>query len=131
MGQRHPLATEGAWVELRDVDELRAGDQMDIQGAMDDEESVNRRAVQMYNGLITALVMSWSLPLPIPSQAPDTPQSAGSLRLMGIKDYAALKRLVAPAVEVVFPADPEPKTAEALETAKADPGSPTGDADAS
>jgi hypothetical protein len=131
MGQRHALATEGSWVELRDVNELRAGDQMDINAAMDDDATPRMRVVQMYNALATVLVQNWSLPLPIPSQAPGTKDSSGSLRLMEIKDYEALKTLVAPALDVVFPGDPEPDTPEALEAAKANPASPTGDADAS
>jgi hypothetical protein len=124
MNQRHPLASPDSWVELRDPTELRAGDQMDIQ---DQVTADNGGAIlrQMKNALAVALVVNWSLPLPIPTQDPQ------SLRLMSIPDYTALKRLVEPAEKLIWPADPEPEDPEVLEAAKADPASPTGDAAAS
>lgn len=125
MGQRHALASADSWVELRDPSELRAGDQMDIQDAMDAEQG-GRAARQMYNAIIAVLTVNWSLALPVPN-----PKSTESIRLMEIRDYEALKKLVDPAVEVVFPGNPEPETPEDLAEAKEDAGSPTGDADAS
>jgi hypothetical protein len=121
MSQRHALASEGAWVELRDPTELRAGDQMDIQDAMEADGS-GKLMRQMNNALIAALVVTWQLPvqLPIPSQAPE------SLRMLEIRDYNALKKLIEPAQELIFPSDPEPEAGAALEAAKADPASPTG-----
>jgi len=124
MSQRHALASDGAWVELRDPTELRAGDQMDVQDAMEADGNIKMMR-QMRNALITLLVVNWSLPLPIPSQSPE------SLRLLEIPDYNALKKLVEPAEDLLFPPDPEPEDAAVLEAAKADPTSPTGDADAS
>jgi hypothetical protein len=121
MSQRYPLASEGAWVELRDPTELKAGDQMDIQDAMDADGS-GRMMRQMRNALIVALVVNWQLPnqLPIPSQAPE------SLRMLEIRDYNALKKLVEPAEDLIFPSDPEPEDAQVLEAQQADPASPTG-----
>jgi hypothetical protein len=121
MSQRHALASEGAWVELRDPTELRAGDQMDIQDAMEADGS-GKLMRQMNNALIAALVVTWQLPvqLPIPSQAPE------SLRMLEIRDYNALKKLIEPAQELIFPSDPEPEAGPALEAAKADLASPTG-----
>lgn len=126
MSQRHPLASEGAWVELRDPTELRAGDQMDIQDAMDADGS-GKMMRQMWNALIAALVVNWQLPvqLPIPSQAPE------SLRMLEIRDYQALKKLVEPAQELIFPSDPEPEDAKELQAQQADPASPTGAVDES
>lgn len=121
MSQRHALASEGAWVELRDPTELKAGDQMDIQDAMDADSS-GKMVRQMNNALIVVLVVNWQLPtpLPIPSQSQD------SLRLMEIRDYQALKKLVEPAQDLVFPSDPTPEDPKVLEAAQADPASPTG-----
>jgi hypothetical protein len=123
MAQRHALASPDSWVELRDPTELRAGDQMDIQDAMTGEGGAMIR--QMRNALIGVLVLNWSLPLPVPLKAPE------SLRLMEIRDYQALKKLVEPAEDLLFPSDPEPEDAAALAAAQADPASPTGGAAAS
>jgi len=124
MSQRHSLASDGAWVELRDPTELRAGDQMDIQDAVTGPGPLKIQR-EMTDGTITVLVVNWSLPLPIPSLDPK------ALRLLEIPDYNALKRLVGPAEDLLFPGDPEPEDAAVLAEAKADPASPTGDADAS
>lgn len=120
MSQRHPLASDGAWVELRDPRELKAGDQMDIQDAMEADTS-GRLMRQMTNAIITALVVNWQLPvqLPIPSQAPD------ALRRMELADYNRLKKLCEPAQELLFPSDADPQDAEQLAAAAADPASPT------
>lgn len=130
MSQRHALTAPDSWVELRDPTELRAGDQADIEDAITGPGHLKIRR-EITDGIITALVTSWSLPLPIPSKAPHTPQEPGALRLLSIADYTALKRLVEPAEAIIFPPDPEPEDAAALEAAKEDPASPTGDADAS
>lgn len=126
MSQRHPLASPDSWVELRDPTELVAGDQMDIQDAMEAEGN-GQIVRQMRNAIITVLVVNWQLPspLPIPSESPD------SLRLMKIPDYVALKKLIGPAEDIIFPPDAEPEDPQVLEAAKADPASPTGDAVAS
>lgn len=121
MSQRYALGSEGAWVELRDATELKAGDQMDIQDAMD-ADGTGKMLRQMFNALMVALVVNWQLPvqLPIPSLAPE------SLRMMEIRDYQALKKLVEPAQDLVFPSNPEPEDPAALEAAQADLASPTG-----
>jgi hypothetical protein len=121
MSVRHPLATTGSWVELRDPTELKAGDQMDVQDAMASETS-GKLMREMVNAIICALVVNWSLPqqLPIPSQAPE------ALRMMEIADYNALKKLVEPAQELIFPSDSQPEDPQVLEAAKADLASPTG-----
>jgi hypothetical protein len=94
---------------------------MDIQDAMDADGS-GRMMRQMRNALIAALVVNWQLPnqLPIPSQAPE------SLRMLEIRDYNALKKLVEPAEDLIFPSDPEPEDAQVLQAQQADPASPTG-----
>lgn len=121
MSQRHALASEGAWVELRDPTELKAGDQMDIQDAMDADGS-GKLVRQMFNALMVVLVVNWQLPVPLPIPS----QAAESLRRMEIRDYQALKKLVEPAQDLVFPSDPTPEDPKVLEEAQADPASPTG-----
>lgn len=123
MNQRHPLASPDSWVELRDPKELLAGDQMDIQDAMTGDGGAMLR--QMKAAIAAVLVENWSLPLPVPSKDPQ------ALRLMTIPDYQALKKLLDPAEDLIFPSDPEPEDAAALAEAEADPASPTGDAAAS
>lgn len=130
MGQRHALTAPESWVELRDPTELLAGDLMDIEDRLVGPNQMKIRR-EMTDGVIRALVVAWSLPLPIPSQAAETDSQPGSLRLISIADYNALKKLVEPAEAVIFPSDPEPEDAEELNAAKADEASPTGDADAS
>lgn len=121
MPERHPLATPGSWVELRDVKELKAGDHMDIQDAIEGDGLKGVR--QMQDAIIRALVVNWHLPsgqLPIPADAPD------ALRRMEIADYVKLKGLTDDAQEWIFPSDPEPEDAVELKKAQADPASPTG-----
>ncbi len=124
MSQHHPLASPDSWVELRDPKELRAGDRMDIEDAITGPGPLKIRR-EMTDGVITALVVNWSLPLPVPAQDPK------ALRLLEIADYERLKKLVEAAEDLIFPDDPEPEDPAALEAAQADPASPTGDADAS
>lgn len=119
MGQRHALTAPESWVELRDPTELLAGDRTDIEDGLVGPGPMKIRR-EMTEGVITALVIAWSLPLPIPSE------TAKSLRLMSIPDYEKLKKLVEPAEKLIFPDDPEPEDPAALEAAKADPASPTG-----
>jgi hypothetical protein len=130
MGQRHALTTPESWVELRDPAELLAGDLMDIEDRIVGPNQMKIRR-EMTDGVIRALVVAWSLPLPVPSQAPEVPGQPGSLRLISIRDYNTLKKLVEDAEAVLFPGDPEPEDPQELAEAKADEASPTGDADAS
>lgn len=124
MAERHALTEPDSWVELRDPKELLAGDRMDIEDAIEGPGPLKIQR-EMTDGVIAKLITNWSLPLPIPSQDPK------ALRLVSILDYTRLKKLAEPGEALVFPGDPEPEDAKALEAAKADPASPTGDADAS
>lgn len=119
MGQRHALTSPESYVELRDPSELRAGDRADIEDAIVGPGQMKIRR-EMTEGVIKALVVSWSLPLPIPSESPK------SLRLLSIPDYELLKKLVEPGEAVIFPPDPQPEDPAALAEAEADPASPTG-----
>lgn len=124
MSERHALTAPKSWVELRDPKELLAGDRMDIDDAVVGPNPT-KLLREMTDGVITKLIVNWSLPLPIPSVDPK------ALRLLSLQDYALLKKLVADAEALIFPDDPEPEDPKALEAAKEDPASPTGDAAAS
>jgi len=122
MSQRHPLASSGAWVELRDVSELKAGDQMDVMDALSDIEASGRMFGQMKNALAAVMVVTWELPSPLPIPG----QDIKALRLMEIDDYNRLTTLLEPAMERIFPGDAEPATAQEVAKAQVDPASPTG-----
>jgi hypothetical protein len=122
VAQRHPLATPGAWVELRDPSELRYGDKQSIQRGIVDVEHKAAIGVEVNTGLIALLVVNWEIPgqpLPLPSQDPAV------IGMLTLADGNALEKLITPAREVLFPTDPEPATAEEQAAAAADPASPT------
>jgi hypothetical protein len=121
MSERHPLASPGAWVELRDVGELRAGDQMDVMGAMDDLEAAGRMYGQMTNALAAVMVVNWQLPSPLPLPS----QDVKALRLMEIDDYNRLVGLLTPAMTRIFPGETEPASVQEAAAAQVDPASPT------
>lgn len=114
MGEKHPLATEGSWVELRDPRELCAGDKRRVMRMIHDPEQVVSAGLDVVDGLIAMMVVNWQLPvqLPLPSQ------SLESLDLLKIPDYDRLCELVEPARQVLFPESPDPATVK-------DPNSPT------
>lgn len=118
---RHPLASPGSWVDLRDPHDLRYGDKQRVQDVITDTERPLAATNQMRNALIALLVTNWQLPeqLPLPSQ------DIGVLSRLTIRDGNALENLVKPAQELLFPGTPEPETAEEQAKAVADPASPT------
>ncbi|MFE9448266.1 hypothetical protein [Streptomyces sp. NPDC006739] len=122
MSQRHPLATPGAWVELRDPSELRYGDKQAVQSGIADVENKGALGVNLNTSLISLLVVNWEIPgqmLPLPSQDPSV------IGMLTIADGNALEKLITPARELLFPGDPESATAEEQTAAAADPASPT------
>lgn len=122
MSERHPLASEGSWVELRDPSELRYGDKQRIMASIEDPKRVMGASIDMSTALMALLVVSWQLPsqLPVPSQDPTV------IGMLSVADGNALEELIKPAQDLLFPGDPEPKTDEEQAAAQADPGSPTG-----
>lgn len=115
MSDRHPLVTEGAWVQLRDPKTFKSGDKRQVLRAVKDMEGgEGSAAVSFMDGIAVVAVEAWSLNLPVPSADPAV------LDMMEIGDYDALFRLLSPAQEVLFPTAPEQTPEQA-----ADPGSPT------
>ena len=118
MSERHALASPDSWAEIRDHKELLSGDLMDVQDSLT-ADAQSQLIRQLRNALLATLITSWSFQLPLPSADPK------ALRLLAPGDYLALVKLVGPAQEYLFPADPEPETAEQAEEALKDPASPT------
>ncbi|MEU5426832.1 hypothetical protein AB0H73_14680 [Streptomyces olivoreticuli] len=121
MSERHPLASEGAWVELRDPRELKSGDKKRIMRCVTDLDDKMGVGLDMTDGLMTALVINWQLPsqLPLPSQ------DRAVLDMMECPDYDALTELVKPAQELLFPGSPDPATPDEQAAQLKDPASPT------
>lgn len=127
MSERHALASEGAWVELRDPKELKAGAKRTLMRTIGNPETVTAGsiAIDMTDGLIMLLVENWELPTQIP--VPTTLEGwRQALDMMEIGDYDQLMELVGPAQELLFGS----KKPEATPEQRADPASPTTPSDA-
>jgi hypothetical protein len=112
---RHTLKSDGAWVELRDVEDLRAKDRKAVEAAVMSAIEVDldtgriaagKGAIQqIMNGapdaIAARLIVGWELPYlpdaPLPSQ---DPEQLGELRL---DDYRRLMELIDPAVALLMP----------------------------
>lgn len=121
MSERHALASEGAWVELRDPKELKSGDKKKVLRAVSDIQKVMSAGLEITDGLTAMLVVNWQLPtqLPLPSQ------DITVLDMLEIPDYDRLTELVGPAQKLLFPGSAQPDTPQEQAQAVADPGSPT------
>lgn len=111
---RHVLKSDGAWVELRDVEDLRARDRKKIDALMaeqvsvdgDGDVSMNRGAVfTIMRGIPEAvaalLISAWEIPYQPDAQLPSVdPESLDDLRL---DDYNRLLELAEPAVSLFMP----------------------------
>ncbi|MEW2301972.1 hypothetical protein AB0958_18695 [Streptomyces sp. NPDC006655] len=103
----------GGWVQLRDPQTLRRGDKQRAMRAIKSVEGGDvGQSLDLLNGLLTVLILDWSYPMPVPSEAP------GSLELIPLEDDEALNEAIEPARAVLFPEKPDPKDV-------ADPASPT------
>lgn len=112
---RHVLKTDGAWVELRDVEDLRARDRKAVENAVMSAVEVDmdtgriaagKGAIQqIINGAPDAvaerLIVGWEIPYmpdaPLPSM---DPEQLGELRL---DDHRRLMELIEPAVALLMP----------------------------
>jgi hypothetical protein len=112
---RHILKSDGAWVELRDVEDLRARDRKAVEaivmGAIEVDMDTGRIAAgrgavaQIMNGapdaVATQLITAWEIPYAPDLQLPRLDAEAlGELRL---DDYRRLMELVEPAVVLLMP----------------------------
>jgi hypothetical protein len=118
MTTRHALKSDGAWVELRDIDDLRKRDRKKvdalINGAVEievDEDgevttTPSKGAVlSIMNGVpdvvATLLITAWELPYAPDAQLPSIdPEALDELRL---DDHARLMELVDPVVALFMP----------------------------
>lgn len=111
---RHDLVTEGAWVELRDVEDLRAKDRKKVNAIvmsavsvdLDGEVTTGPEMVSLImeaapDAVIGLLVAAWEIPYLPDAQLPCLDVDAlGELKL---DDYDRLKELVAPAQALLMP----------------------------
>lgn len=111
---RHVLKTDGAWVELRDVEDLRAKDRkaidavitaqihVDLDGNVEaGPELVEAIKNAAPEAVAAQLISSWEIPylpdLRIPRLDPD---ALGELKLA---DYDRLMELIEPALKLLMP----------------------------
>jgi hypothetical protein len=111
---RHSLKSDGAWVELRDVEDLRARDKKKVDAVLtgqisadlDGNVTVDRGAVAaVMSGVpdmvATLLVSAWEIPYNPDAKLPSIdPESLEDLRLV---DYDRLMELIEPAVRLFMP----------------------------
>lgn len=129
---RHVLKTDGAWVELRDIEDLRARDRKAVEAIIMENVEVDMETgriaagkgaiSQIVNGAPDAvaerLISAWEIPYAPGVQIPSLDREAlGELRL---DDHRRLMELIEPAVALLMPGrsnNPDDHT---------DPASPSG-----
>lgn len=128
---RHTLPS-GGWVELRDLNTLKARDHKTILRGISEENQGRAiaAAIDMVDQLMILMVTAWSLPYgqdwAIPGLCIMRDPITGTpavLDDMTAADYTTLESLVQPAQKVLFPGKADPTDAE-------NPASPTGPANA-
>lgn len=112
---RHVLKTDGAWVELRDVEDLRAKDRKAVEklimSAVEVDMDTGRIAAakgaisQIVSGAPDAvaaqLITAWEIPYAPDAQLPRLdPEALDELRL---DDHRRLMELIEPAVALLMP----------------------------
>jgi hypothetical protein len=130
---RHPLKSDGAWVELRDVEDLRAKDRRAVDAVISAQISVDLdgnvnagpelvAAIKdaAPDAVIAAMVSSWEIPYLPEARIPRLdPDNLGELKL---DDYDRLKELTEPAMRLLMP-----RSSENVDDYQ-DPQSPSGPA---
>lgn len=117
----------GGWVELREPDTIRAGDQEDMMRGLPnpDKNRLYGAVVDMATGMKLLMITDWEVPyLSDPKALPGA--NPRLLRELTLADNRALEKALEPARALLFPANPSPDD-EQLN----DPGSPTTPASAS
>ena len=115
---RHELPS-GGWVELRDVDTLRARDRKNVMRNVHDPEDGRTIAslIEMGDGVLAMMVTAWELPYLENAPLPSVDLSV--LEELTLPDETELQRLCAPAAKlVVTRSEPDPSDHD-------DPTSPT------
>jgi PAS domain-containing protein len=111
---RHVLKTDGAWVELRDVEDLRGRDRKAVNAIVmaaiqiDDDgnvipgsESVSQIVDAAPEAVAAQLISSWEIPYLPDALIPRLePENLGELKL---EDYDRLRELIDPAVTLLMP----------------------------
>ena len=121
MNERHILKSDGAWVELRDLLDVRARDRKKVTGimtsavhitdlstgAMDADADVVMKAYESIPEVVAALLITaWEIPYAPDAKLPSIdPDSIGDLRL---DDYDRLMEIVKPAVDLLMARPPSP-----------------------
>jgi hypothetical protein len=115
MTTRHVLKTDGAWVELRDIEDLRARDKKKVNaliaglvkvdaetGNVDTGPAVIGRIVQDVPDIVASLlIVAWELPYLPDAKLPSIdPEALDDLKL---DDYQRLQELVEPVVALMMP----------------------------
>lgn len=133
---RHVLKTDGAWVELRDVEDLRARDRKKVEAVIMDAITFDAETGSISAGpgaleritngtaeaVATRLISAWEIPyLPGAPLPLADPEILGELLLA---DYDRLTELLEPAIDVLNPRSPRNPDDHA------DPASPSGPASA-
>lgn len=111
----------GGWVELRDPEEIRAGDQEKLMRGMNkpDEAKPFDFVFDLTAGLKLLMIADWSIPyLSNPTALPQA--NPKLLRELKLPDNRKLEQALEPARELLFPTPPSPDD-EQLD----DPASPT------
>lgn len=115
MSARHVLKTDGAWVELREVEDLRAKDRKKVEAVIMDAITFDMETgaitpgpgalERITNGTGEAvaerLISSWEIPY-----LPDAPLPLLNPEILGeltLADYDRLMELIQPAVNVLNP----------------------------
>lgn len=113
---RHVLKTDGAWVELRDVEDLRARDRKKVDAIISAQiivdldgnvtagpELVSAIKDATPDAVAAALVSSWEIPY-----LPDAPLPRLDVDILGelkLPDYDRLLELTQPAMAILMPGD--------------------------
>jgi hypothetical protein len=133
MTTRHALKSDGAWVELRDVEDLRARDRKKVDALLmgqvsadlDGNVSVDRGAVraiisEVPEAVAALLVAAWEIPYLPDAKLPSI--DAEALDDLRLDDYNRLLELAEPAIRLFMPSSSRNVDDHA------DPASPSGPA---
>lgn len=111
----------GGWIELREPDTIRAGDQEDMMRGLPnpDKNRLYGAVVDMATGMKLLMITDWEIPyLSDPKALPQA--NPRLLRELTLADNRVLEKALEPARALLFPTNPSPDDDQLN-----DPGSPT------